>query len=155
VALEIAALKSRPEHLQTVARWIYDEWEHVTERDLGAVVARIAARMNDDRIPLTLVALSGGECVGTVGLWEGDLLSRPDLTPWLAALYVAPAHRGRGVGGALIDAVLATARRLGVSRLYLHTETASGYYRGKGWRSLFCSVNDRNEETEVFDFVLD
>lgn len=148
-------LASRPEHLLTVARWIYDEWDHVTDRGLDAVVERMAGRMNEDRIPLTLVALRGGDCIGTVGLWQGDLASRPDLHPWLAALYVHPAHRGQGVGGSLIDALVAAARRLGVPRLYLHTETAGPYYRGKGWRFLFRALNDRNEETEVYDLLLD
>ena len=155
VTVDIVTLRSRPEHLLTVARWIYEEWDHVTDKDLDPVVARTAARMNDDRVPLTLVALRGSECVGTVGLWESDLASRPDLYPWLAALYVHPAHRGCGVGGALIEALVATARRLGVRRLYLHTETASEYYRRKGWRFLFRTLNDRNEETEVYDLLLD
>ncbi len=152
---DIVTLASRPEHLLTVARWIYDEWDHVTESGLDAVVSRTADRMNGDRIPLTLVALRGDECVGTVGLWESDLSSRPDLSPWLAALYVHPAHRGAGVGGSLIEALAGVSRRLGIPRLYLHTETASGYYRRKGWRFLFRTLNDRGEETEVFDLALE
>ena len=37
--------------------------------------------------------------LGTVGLWRCDLISRQDLYPWMAALYVAPEARGRGAGG--------------------------------------------------------
>ena len=59
-------LASRPEHLLTVARWIYDEWDHVTDRGLDAVVERMAGRMNEDRIPLTLVALRGGQALDRV-----------------------------------------------------------------------------------------
>lgn len=153
--LRIDFLKNHPGHLLTVARWIYDEWDHVTAPNLDAVVEATVGRMNDDRVPLTLVALRGNECVGTVGLWERDLSARPDLSPWLAALYVHPAARSAGVGGALIEALVATARGLGIGRLYLHTETAAEYYRNKGWRPLFRTLNDRDEETEVFDLSLE
>ena len=146
-------LKRHPEHLHTVAQWIHDEWDHVTE-DLNAVVEKTRARIYDDRVPLTLVALLEGACVGTIGLWETDLASRTDLFPWLAALYVHPSHRGTGVGGALMDRLIDVARGLGIRRLYLHTETASGYYRRKGWRFLFATINDRAEATEVFDLAL-
>ncbi len=154
VPLKIDFLKNHPQHLLTVARWLYDEWDHVTAADLDEVVDAILDRMNDDRVPLTLIALRGGECVGTVGLWEGDLSSRPDLSPWLAALYVHPAARSEGVGSALIEALVSTARSLGIGRLYLHTETAAAYYRRKGWRFLFRTLNDRNEETAVFDLSI-
>lgn len=153
--LRIEFLKNHPEHVLTVARWIYDEWDHVTAANLDEVVDATLARMNDDRVPLTLVALRGDACVGTVGLWESDLSSRPELSPWLAALYVHPAARNEGVGGALIDALVSTARGLGIGRLYLHTETASGYYRRRGWRFLLRTRNDRGEETEVFDLSLE
>ncbi len=142
-------------HVETVARWIFDEWDHVTLPDMEAERAVVRARLRDDRVPLSLIALDGDQCVGTVSLYVDDLSSRPDLTPWLAALYVPPAHRNRGIGGMLVQEVVDVARRLGVRRLYLHTETASGFYVSRGWRLLFRTVNDRAEQTEVFDLILD
>jgi GNAT superfamily N-acetyltransferase len=143
-------LKSHPAHVDLVSRWIYDEWTHVTEPGFEAQIAMTRSWLRDDRIPLCLVALENGTCVGTVSIFEDDLHSRPDLTPWLAALYVEAAHRNRGVGGMLMERLLAVARGLGIRRLYLHTETAAEYYRRKGWRFLFRTVNDRAEETDVF-----
>jgi hypothetical protein len=34
-----------------------------------------------------------------VGLWRCDLITRQDLCPWLAALYVDDAARGKGLAG--------------------------------------------------------
>jgi GNAT superfamily N-acetyltransferase len=152
--LAIDFLKNRPEHLLTVARWVHDEWTHVTDPDFENQVQVSRGWLNDERIPLCLVALEGERCVGTVSIFVDDLASRQDLTPWLAALYVDAEYRDRGIGGALIERLLAVARGLGIRRLYLHTETASGYYRRKGWRFLFRTVNDRGEQTEVFDLEL-
>ena len=42
--------------------------------------------------------------------------------------------RSRGVGGALVDAAAAYARRLGHGRLFLFTTgTLPNYYRRRGW----------------------
>ncbi len=152
--MRVDYLSGHPEHVETVARWIYDEWTHVTDPDFQAEVRRVRGRLHDDRVPMTLVALDGQECVGTVSLFEHDLPSRRDLTPWLAALYVREDRRNTGVGSALVERVVKEARRLGIQRLYLHTETAPRYYARKGWRRLFATINDRNESTEVFDLAL-
>ena len=148
-------LKNHPHLVDTVAQWIFDEWGHLTEPDPSIQLAKTRRRLSDDTIPLCLVALKGEQCVGTVSLYVDDLHARPDLTPWLAALYVDPNQRNQGVGSLLINRVLEVARGLGVHRLYLHTETAEEYYRRKEWRSLFRTVNDRGQDTVVMTLNLD
>ena len=59
---------------------------------------------------------------------------RPDLTPWLAALYVAPAFRARGTGAALVRAIEDHARAVGTKTLYLYTSEAEPFYAGIGWK---------------------
>ena len=147
-------LSNHREHAKTVSLWIHEEWGRMSGRDRTTEVARTRARLNDDRIPLCLVAMDGGVCVGTISIYTSDLSSRPDLAPWLAALYVAPDRRNRGIGGALIRRLLEVARGLGIRKLYLHTETAAEYYRRKGWHFLFNTVNDRGEDSMVFDLNL-
>lgn len=57
----------------------------------------------------------------------------------LEELYVAPAHRGRGLGGALLDAILALARERGAAFLELNTGTddhaARALYASRGLRN--------------------
>ena len=60
--------------------------------------------------------------------------SHRHLTPWLAALLVAPEHRRRGIGTALIAAIEDEARRLGHGRLYVGTDEA-GLVERRGWRA--------------------
>lgn len=66
-------------------------------------------------LPLTMVAVEDGRLQGTVGVWRTDMLSRQDLTPWLACLVVRPELRSRGIGRALQEAVKEYCRGPGLS----------------------------------------
>jgi GNAT superfamily N-acetyltransferase len=54
----------------------------------------------------------------------------------MGGLFVAEAHRGRGVASALIRRLLEEARRLKIARLYLWTPSAEGLYAKLGWVNL-------------------
>ena len=83
------------------------------------------------RVPLSLIAVEGDSLLGTVNLIHSDDEARPHLSPWLAALVVVPQARGRGIGTALVNALLGQARAMGVSRLFLGTDNP-GYYERFG-----------------------
>ncbi len=126
--LRIEHLFGHPEHVPLVAGWIYDEfWRDKPGYSVEVFEGLLRQAGDPDRIPLSLLALADGAPAGTVNLVHSDSQRRPDLHPWLAALFVAPAHRGRGIGGALCRALVAEAGRLGVSDLYLGTDIPKFY----------------------------
>jgi len=47
------------------------------------------------------------------------MVTRPKLSPWLAGVFVAPEHRRRGIGAALVERVVQEARALEIPRLYI------------------------------------
>ncbi|QAY70777.1 GNAT family N-acetyltransferase [Xylanimonas protaetiae] len=56
---------------------------------------------------------------------------------WLADVVVDPAHRGRGIAHALVDAVLADLEPLGLRRILLKaSDDAAGIYPQHGWARL-------------------
>ena len=99
-----------------------------------------------DQIPLTLVASLDSRPVGTATLLAHDVGTEqwPDLTPWLAGVYVMPEYRRRGIGGALVNATVSKATALGVRVLYLSTIDREQFYVHLGWR-----VVDRSDQTIV------
>jgi GNAT superfamily N-acetyltransferase len=77
---------------------------------------------------------ASGAPAGTASLAHRDLDSRPDLTPWLAGVYVPPRFRGRGHATARVRHVERFAAAAGVARLWLYTNTAEPLYARLGWR---------------------
>ncbi|QXM24130.1 GNAT family N-acetyltransferase [Elioraea tepida] len=71
--------------------------------------------------------------VGTASLAAEDADSCPDLTPWLASVFVVPDRRGRGYGRVLVAAVECAARLGGFSMIWLFTDKAAGLCASLGW----------------------
>jgi N-acetylglutamate synthase-like GNAT family acetyltransferase len=71
-----------------------------------------------------------GAAIGAIGaeVYGADALLR--------SFVVAPAHRGAGLGGRLLDALEHAAGGWGVERWWLLTMTAEEFFKGRGFRSL-------------------
>ncbi len=106
-------------------------------------------------IPTVLVAHDGEQFLGTVSLIACDEEARPQYTPWIAALWVEPEHRRRGIGAALVDKAANLAFAIGTQRVHLLTrERRRSFYEGMGWlvleadapeAGLFILKKDRHE----------
>jgi len=124
-----------------LARLHFSEWGHLRpEETLEDRMRRLRGCCGRGGIPTVLVALAGSALCGSAMLIAHDMDTRPDLTPWLAGVYVLPAYRQRGYGSALVDRVVCEAAALGVPQLYLYTPGAGEFYARLGW-----SVLDRCE----------
>jgi predicted N-acetyltransferase YhbS len=130
LSLQIKHLHDVPWHTAAVADLIHHEfWTEVPGATAQGMQARLATADHPDRVPLSLVALHGGQPVGVVNLVESDDDTHTEWTPWLAGMVVHKAWRGRGVGSALVRELLMQARRLGVPRVYFGTDGPGFYTR--------------------------
>ncbi len=84
-------------------------------------------------MPISLVVIDKGKVIGMIELKTSDFKARPNLSPWLAGLYVDKLHRRKGVGTKLVHEIEKLATRLGVSTLYLVTDDAEKFYSRLGW----------------------
>jgi GNAT superfamily N-acetyltransferase len=136
--VEVKHLAEHPDVIPTLADWVYDQWGHwmSSETTPEMLAAKFEKRAVPGRIPGTLVAMEDGEPLGTASLVAHDLPERVDLSPWLAAVYVAPEFRGQGIGSALVRAVMDAALALGVEVLYLFTPDKARFYGRLGWQVL-------------------
>lgn len=100
-------------------------------------------------LPQWYALADGGEIVAGCGLITNDFISRMDLTPWLAALYVEPPYRSMGLGGRLVRHCLRETERLGYGNLYLCTDHV-GYYEKYGFAHIATGYHPWGESSRVY-----
>lgn len=126
---------------RALAPWLaqrhHDEWSSLMPGwTLDDATRELAAHAGRERPPTTLVAFDGDAPAGSVSLVEVDAPEFADRAPWLASLWVRPESRGRGIGGALVDAAVHLAGAHGWSRLHLFTPAHGDWYAARGWQRL-------------------
>ncbi len=104
-----------------------------TPADRASVLALLAqadlptADITEAGLQDFIVALDSGAVIGAAGL------ERYGEHALLRSLVLAPDWRGHGLGTALVEAIEARARALGVRSLVLLTETAAPFFAALGY----------------------
>ena len=126
-------LFNHPQLIEAVAKMIYNEfWIDVEDgMSLGDLIAHLKTATGPQQMPLSLIALVDGQLAGTINLIENDDENRAHLRPWLAAMVVRADLRGRGIGSALVKALLVDARLMGIPTVYFGTD-GPGFYERLG-----------------------
>ncbi|MCE3026562.1 MULTISPECIES: GNAT family N-acetyltransferase [unclassified Salinicola] len=137
---ELRRLRPDSPHLDTLARWTYAAWGALyPEESWPQWRDHLRRQCGEQGVPSVFVAIAeeaGREIpVGTASLTESDLDSRPELTPWLASVFVPPAWRGRGIASALVERVAEEARVGGCPGCYLYTPDQQALYARLGWQT--------------------
>ncbi len=151
----ISDLRQRPEFLETVADRIWQAWWKDSGRPLDFIADRLGdENLNVDPIPFALIAHDGMDFLGTASVIASDLAERPQLTPWVAAVWVEPSARQRGVGGALVNRAAQGCFDLGFGRAYLCARPQRAvYYERLGWSPIERDVGPRHLSVLVNDAI--
>ncbi len=132
----IVTTADRPDLVAPVANWLW----HESWRRLGYTLAEAEAELATYRAvlgpPQTFVLLADGQPVGTASVTSQDLDERPDLTPWLADVFVIPEARGRGYVRNLLLAFDNACVASGIATAWLYTNTAERIYAKAGWQAV-------------------
>ena len=131
--IEIVNVRDWTGGLEAAAGWFHDAWPGI-HLDFYLDAMRHSSGESCP-LPRFYLALENGRPIGCFGLAVNDFISRHDLWPWLVALYISEAARGRALGSRLLEHGVQEAGRAGFPRLYLTTDH-DGYYEKYGWQRI-------------------
>lgn len=134
--MRIVNLNDDPGQLLQLASWHQEEWSYLNPGEsIEQRIARMQPFLNNQLLPSTYIALEDN-LTGSAALVSHDMETRPDLSPWLASVYVAAEFRGRGIGTKLVKHVMQQAFKGGINKLYLYTPDKENFYSRLGWKTL-------------------
>lgn len=132
--MHIDYLCNHPNLIEELAELNFKEWGEFRPGDtLQARTERMRAACGKGAIPSVVVAIEDSQLLGGALLIDSDMKIRPQLTPWLAGVYVKAEERGRGVASQLVKRIVDEAAALDVRELYLYTDAAQSLYARLGW----------------------
>ena len=132
----IINLKQQAQHIVTLAQWHHREWSHFNPQEsITQRVQRMQAYLDDTFVPSTFLAIDES-LLGSAAIVDNDMETRPELSPWLASVYVTARHRNNGVGSQLVNHVVAQAKDNKINKLYLMTPDKKKFYQALGWKEI-------------------
>jgi GNAT superfamily N-acetyltransferase len=138
-AIEIKLLTQCQEHIPELASlWFEEISKHwVPNASVERATQNLIKHLNEDKMPMTLVAFVEGKPVGMASLRENDGI-QSDLFPWLGSLVVHPNYRRRKIGEILINAIKKQAYDFGHKKMYLlaFEPTIPDWYTQLGWKKI-------------------
>ena len=135
--MEFRVLPADALERQQLARWYHAEWGRDAGRALEQELQRLNTPQDAEGFPHLIATFDGDQVVGAVQLKRREMQAFPQYEHWLGSVFVADSHRGRGLAGALVEQAATQAVRMGVSELYLQTESLDGgLYARLGWKPL-------------------
>jgi predicted N-acetyltransferase YhbS len=139
----VVDLRERPEFAPLIADRVWRAWWKSKGHALAFIEGLVQQNLNAEPIPLAVVAHDGETFLGTASVIRSDLDVRPQYTPWVAAVWVDPMHRSKGVSAALVQVGAEKARALGFDPVYLCAlPPKHGFYQWLGWRLVEAGVTE-------------
>ena len=144
--LEIIGIKEYPQHLDAAADYFSAAWAIDRQFYVDAMLESLSTK---NPYPRWYVMMDDGKIIGSYGIVEHDFMADRDFYPWLCSVYVNPEKRGQQLGKQLVEHCVKEAAKLGLKRLYLHTDHV-GYYEKYGWHYAGDFPKENGKITRVY-----
>jgi GNAT superfamily N-acetyltransferase len=144
--MEIALkqLSECPEHVETLGLWIYEEWWSRRCNLPEVVFSWLRTHAKLDTVPYSVIALVDGKPAGSCCVIENDCIHRPQYAPWVAAVYVRPDFRRRGIASMILQEAASVAARARIKGLFIDCLAGTApVYEKSGWAIHEREVGDK------------
>lgn len=146
-AVQIALLKNHPHLIAEIADCLHEEWHSLPPwSSKQAIAERFLGYSQTPDLPLTMVALTAdGILLGTASIKLHELSGHAEKPYWMGEVLVLKSQRNRGIGKALVRAIITQAQAMQLPALYLYTPDQQKLYAQFGWETV--ATEEVNGET--------
>lgn len=118
--MELLNLRESPEIKKELISYLQDKWgsEESNEVYRDCLDHALSSQL---ALPMWYALKDQDQIIGCAGLVTNDFISRMDLMPWLCALFIDEAYRGKKLSQLLIEQIKQDTQKLGYQALYLST----------------------------------
>ena len=147
---QIISVREHPQYLDIAVDYLTNKWGISRNIYQDCIENSLTTK---SPLPRWYLMVRDGLIMGSYGLIVNDFISRQDLWPWLAALYVEENERGKGFGAAMLEHGKSEAQKLGFPMLYLSTGHV-GYYEKYGWKYIGNGYDVGGEATRIYETMV-
>jgi N-acetylglutamate synthase-like GNAT family acetyltransferase len=144
--IRIVCVSDNPEYIDKAIDYNCRNWP----LDDNIYIDCIKHSVNTEgNLPRWYLMFREDEIIGSYGLIMNDFISRQDLWPWLAALFIEESERGKSLGSALLEHGRKEAKKIGFNKLYLCTGHTD-FYEKYGWEKIGIGYHPWHEFSSIF-----
>ncbi|MBE8713836.1 GNAT family N-acetyltransferase [Sphingobacterium hungaricum] len=133
--------------MERAIRYIQESWPEISAQIYRDCISHsIIAQQS---LPQWYVLEKDHELIGCAGLITNDFISRMDLYPWLCAMFISEAFRGKGYAALLIEQAKIDTAIGGFRHLNLCTDHV-GYYEKFGFNYIGQGYHPWGEESRIY-----
>ena len=144
---QIINIRECPQWLERAADYFSSRWN--IDRQLYQNSINDSLR-TDNALPRWYLMLRDDNIIGGFGLIDNDFMVRTDLYPWMCALFIEPAERGKQLGEKLLRHSRYEAALLGFNKVYLNTDHV-GYYEKYNWSYMGDFAHQSGTDARVYE----
>jgi len=147
--IAVVPIRAGSPSFHTAADRIWRAWWEGQGVSLADIEQRLAGVVGSTEGEFGLAATCGEAFAGVCLAIHSDLDERPNLSPWIAALWVEPEFRSRGIARRLVMDAIAQCAAQGTDIVYLCARAPlRKFYLAMGWRLLEEGVG--GDQLDVF-----
>ncbi|MBO1306316.1 GNAT family N-acetyltransferase [Enterococcus sp. 669A] len=147
--MELLNLRESPELKNELTEYLQLQWANDETNELyrdcldHATTEKLA-------LPMWYALKDEGTIIGCAGLIPNDFISRMDLMPWLCALFIDEAYRGKNLSRLIIDQIKKDSQKLGYQKLYLCTDHV-GLYEKMNFTYIGDGFHPWGEKSRIYE----
>ena len=146
--LNIFELSEKPELFDESVNYFWDCWGSEDNFIFYKNCMEFSRNAKND-LPKFYIVLDKNKIIASYALLVNDIISRQDLLPWFACLFVNTEYRGKGIAAELLKHGLQQAKEKGFDHLYLSSDLV-GFYENNGWEHIAEGYNVFGQGIKIY-----